>query len=282
MEQLKKIGQLCRQHYEKMILIIVLILLAGAVWYLYQASQNENEKVRQMAEGYQKKAGKPITPVSLASFEAALKMATNPPALNYSGNHNLFNPVKWQMNRANGQVIKVTKGTEIGAGAMQVTSIAPIELTIAYERAAKFGSEVTGYSIVVTNEQAMRFQLCRIMQFVSMNANNVPRFSTNTQVFVITDVKGPPEDPTELVATLTDFNNQKISFAPGKPYSRTVGYEAEMKYPPTGKAYPRLRKDSPIDIEGEPYKVVDISANRVVLSDDSNGKRYTIVFTAAP
>ena len=282
MEQIKKIGQLCRQHYEKMILIIVLILLAGAVWYLYQASQDENEKVRQMAEGYQKKAGKPITPVSPASFDAALKMATNPPALNYSGNHNLFNPVKWQMNRANGQVIKVTTGTEIGAGAMQVSSISPLQLTIAFDAAALFGSEVTGYRTVVTNEATTNFRLRRIPQFISMNANNVPKFSTNSQVFILSDVKGPPEEPTELVAVLKDFDNEKISFAPGKPYSRTVGYEAEMKYPPTGKVYQRLRKDSPIDIEGEPYKVVDIIANRVVLSDDSNGKRYTIDYAAAP
>ena len=57
MEQVKKIGQLCRQHYEKMVLVIVLLLLAGAVWVLYGKSQEENDKVRQMTEGYTKKSG---------------------------------------------------------------------------------------------------------------------------------------------------------------------------------------------------------------------------------
>ena len=64
MEQVKKIGQLCRQHYEKLILVFVLLLLAGAVWVLYGASQDENQKVREMTEGYTKKAGKPITSVN--------------------------------------------------------------------------------------------------------------------------------------------------------------------------------------------------------------------------
>jgi hypothetical protein len=61
-----------------------------------------------------------------------------------------------------------------------------------------------------------------------------------------------------------------------------VGHEAELVYAPSGKKYPRLRKDSPLDIEGEPYKVVDITASKVVVSDDSNGKRYTIEQRVAP
>ena len=98
MEQVKKIGQLCRQHYEKFILVFVLLLLAGAVLVLYGASQEESEKIQQMTEDIIKKAGKPIPPVILAPFEAAMKTATNRPALNFSGKHNLFSPVKWQQN----------------------------------------------------------------------------------------------------------------------------------------------------------------------------------------
>ena len=83
MDQLKKIGLLCRQHYEKLILVFVLLLLAGAVFYLYQASQEEREKIRQIPIGFERKAGKSIPPVSLAGFEALIEQATNPPALNY-------------------------------------------------------------------------------------------------------------------------------------------------------------------------------------------------------
>ena len=278
MDQLKRIGQMCRQHYEKLILVFVLLLLAGAVFYLLKVSQDERDKTRQMTEGYKKKAGAPIEAVNLNRFEATLKVATNPPPLNYSGKHNLFNPVKWQQSRGGGPIIKVETGTEVGPSAMRIAGIRPMYLSIAFDRTASSGSGaeavVTGYHTVVTNEVAApRFR--RIPQFIATG-------TTNTQVFVLTEVKGPPDAPTELVALLKDFNNETVSFAPGKPYTRVVGFEAELKYPVNGKIYPRLRKDSPIDIEGEPYKVVDITSNRVVVSDDSNGKRYTIEQTVAP
>ena len=275
MEQVKKIGQLCRQHYEKLILVFVLLLLAGAVWVLYGASQDENEKVRKMTEDIIKKAGKPIAPVSLAPFEAAMKTVTNRPVLNFSGKHNLFSPVKWQMNRGAGGVIKVTSGSEVGPSAMRIVSTSPLQLTVAFGRAALSGAEVSGYHILVTNELAVAARQRFITQFVGTGA-------TNSQVFILSEVKGPPEAPTEMIAQLKDYNNEKISFAPQKHYTRTVGFEAELKYPVSGKVYSRLRKDSSLDIEGETYKVVDIAANKVVLSDDSNGKRYTIEQLVAP
>jgi hypothetical protein len=279
MEQLKRIVQLGRRHYEKLILVLVLLLLAAGVWYLYTQSQAEREKTQKMTEGYKKKAGPPFQPVDLSRFDKTMKMATNPPALNFSGKHNLLNPVKWQQPRAGGQIIKVVSGTEVGANAMRIVGVSPLLLSIAFDRAATSGTDadavVTGYHIVVTNDLILRPRNPRIVQYVPLGA-------TNTQVFILTEVKGPSNAPTEFVAQLKDFNNESITFAPGKPYTRVVGYETELSYPPSGRKYPRLRKDSPLDIEGEPYKVVDIGSNKVVVSDDSNGKRYTIEQTAAP
>ena len=204
-----------------------------------------------------------------------MKGMTNRPALNFSGKHNLFSPVKWQMNRGAGGVIKVTSGSEVGPSALRIVSTSPLQLTVAFGRAALSGAEVSGYHILVTNELAVAARQRFITQFVGTGA-------TNSQVFILSEVKGPPEAPTEMIAQLKDYNNEKISFAPQKHYTRTVGFEAELKYPVSGKVYSRLRKDSSLDIEGETYKVVDIAASKVVLSDDSNGKRYIIEQMVAP
>lgn len=275
-------GQLCRQHYEKLVLVVVLLLLAGAVFVLYGASQDENEKVRQMTKVFIEKSGAAIPPVSLVPFESAMKKATNRSPLNYSGSHNLFNPVKWIQDRNGGPPIKVQSGTEVGAGAMRLVSVTPLKLSISFDRAATSGSEVTGYHTIVTNELATTSRLRRMVQYIGLEQGKNPPFSTNTQVFILSEAKGPPEAPTELVAYLKDFDNEQITFSPGKPYERTVGFEAELKYTVSGKTYPRLRKDSSVEIDGETYKVVDIAANKVVLSDDSNGKRYTIDQMVAP
>jgi hypothetical protein len=275
MDQLKQIAQACRQHYEKLILVVVLLLLAFAVFQLFLASQEEGEKTRTMTEGFKTRAGGELKPVSLDRFMATMKVATNPPPLNFSGKHNLLNPVKWQQPRGGGPIIKVVSGDEVGGGALRIVSISPLNLSIAFSRPSLLGDEVTGYHIETTNDLVLRPRNPRQTQFVANGA-------TNTQVFILTEIKGPPKEPTELVAVLRDFNNEKITFAPNAPYTRVVGYEAELVYPPNGKKYPRLRKDSPLEIDGEPYKVVDISANAVVVSDDSNGKRYTIEQKAAP
>src|SRR6266508_3379191 len=123
MEQLKNIGQLCRQHYEKLILSFVLILLAVAVWFLYQASQDQKKEVRQVPIGFESRKVKLVEPVSLTAVEMVMKEATNPPTLNFAGPHNLFNPVKWQQPRAGGPIVKVQTGTEVGASAMQIVRI---------------------------------------------------------------------------------------------------------------------------------------------------------------
>jgi len=272
MEQVKKISDVCRQHYEKLVLVLALILLAGAVYYLYSESQKEKQTLEELPKAPTLKK-KQMAEVNLARFAEAANDATNPPIVNLSGKHNTFNPVKWQQQRAGEEPIKVETGKEVGPESLQIQRVTPLNLSIAFDRAAISGTPpdttVTGYHIMVTNEAATLPRFRRLTQFVQTNA-------TNTQVFLLTEIKGPADNPTELVATLRDFNNESISFAPNKPYSRTVGYEVELKYPSLGRTYPHLRKESAVDVDGEPYKVVDITPTRVVLSDDSNGKRYAI------
>lgn len=279
MEQLKNIGQWCRENYEKLVLIFVLVLLAAAVWILYQASQSESEKIREIPLDFDRRKVKLLQPANRDRFVTVLKEATNPPALQLSGPHNLFNPVKWQQPRGGGAMVKVQTGKEVGIEAMQIVRVTPLLLSISYERPAISGTPpditVGGYHLTVTNELALQANRRRMTQYYPLNA-------TNVSVLVLTEAKGPPDKPTELVAKLKDFGDEVITFAPEKPYTRPVGYEVELKYPNSGKTYPRLRKDSPFDVEGEPYKVVDISPNKVVVSDDSNGKRYTIEQIATP
>src|SRR6185503_12674978 len=146
--------------------------------------------------------------VNLATYEPVVRAGTNPPALNLAGKHNLFNPVKWQQARQGGQIIKIVSGTEVGPEAMRIVRVRPLQLILAYERAASSGSGadavVTGYHTVVTNELIANPVRRRIAQYLTIG-------DTNKQVFVLTEVKGPPLEPTELVAQLKDFGNEKVS-----------------------------------------------------------------------
>jgi hypothetical protein len=273
MEQLKKISGVARQHYEKIVLVLVLVLMGGAALLIYGQSQEERQRIKASVLSIDQIKVKPVKPVDLTRVEQAIQAAAAPPAVVMSGNHNLFNPVRWVYQ--GGQYIKVQTGSEIGPDRMVVEKIRPLSLIVAFERAVTSGSGdqilVTGYHTVVTNDMAVGAKR-RIPQFVGLN-------DTNKQVFVITAVKGPATNPTEMTLRLKDFNNETASFAPGKPYVRVIGYEADLKYQVNGTVVPKVRVGSTFPIEGDTYKIVDITEKSVVMSDQSNGKRYTI---AAP
>ena len=274
MDQLK---QLLRLHYEKIILVVVLLLMGVAAWMIYGKSQEERENIKKIPVGFERRAVKGVKPVDLGPIEKALQTVTNPPAVSLTGPHNLFSPVQW-IQYPGKPIIKNQTGQEVGPSKLQITEIRPLNLTIAYDRTASSGTGdqkvVNGYYIGVTNDLAVPSKR-RLMQFTSVN-------DTNKQVFVLTEVKGQADAPTEFVARLKDFNNESISFTTNKPYARIVGYEADLKYTLTSQTYLKQRKDGNITVEDVGYKIVDITESNVVLSDSSNGKRYTIGLTTTP
>jgi hypothetical protein len=283
MEQLKNLGQLCRQHYEKLILALVMLLLAGAVYFIYTASQKEVLDVGNLPEKFKKGGGKPPAAPVLTNVLAALDRSTNATnrlSLELSGSHNLLNPVKWVRPVGGGEPVKDVDGS-VGVRSMQIKGITPLQVTIAYTRAGSAevnGTvEVHGYQTMLTNDLEKHPRRRRKAQFIRrvVSDSGAVTFSTNKLFFDLTAVKGPAAAPTELTAKLKD-SDELVTFAPGKPFTRVVGYEASLVYPLSKRQYSRLRKGSSVDLEGESYKVVDISPGKVVLSDESNGKRYSI------
>lgn len=271
MEFLKKIAQGCRQHYEKVILTGALIGLGLAVWFLYEASLAEETKTAEYLKGVAKRPVKPVPPLDLARTQAALKKASSPPSFNLSSGHYLFNPVTWQLGR-DGNFIKIATGKEVGLSVLIASRIRPLNLSIALDRVATSGEPpnvtVNGYQMVSTNDAAPS-HLRRLPQFATVNATN------RNAVFILREVKGPPEAPTELIVELRD-TGERVSVLPNKPFTRTVDYEADLTYPITGKTYPRQRKGKIITAGGDTGKIAEITADTVVLSDESNQKTYNV------
>jgi len=276
MEQLRNFSQLCRQHYEKLVLTAGLLILAGAVWFLYTASGAEREKIREIPKSVEGRKVKGVQPVSLAGFNMAMKQVETPPVLDLARGHLLFNPVLWQ-SRAGGPAIKIQSNDQVGPGAMTVTSIEPFHLWVVYGTPSLSGvppdQTVIGYNMFSTNEFLPRNSRNRVIKsFIGgTGTNNAPKDA----LFFIREIKGDAKEPTEIAAELKE-DGEKFTVTPGKPYSRVIGYEADTLYKPSGRKYTNLRKGATIDIDGQNYKIVDILPNQVVLSDDSNGKQYSI------
>jgi len=272
MDFLKKITDACRSHYEKLLLSLVLLGLAGAVVYLSKIKSDEDNKIKDFlgkVVGTKKVAG--VKPVDLSVNDAALRLITNPPALNFSLPHHLFNPVKWQRRPPpDNTLIKLVTGDEVGWGKMTITRITPLNFMINLERVPTPGS----FYIGVTHEGAERaIDRKKKQRFATLNTKN--------EFFTLKEIKGPTEDPTEIILELAD-GTTKVSIAKDKPYTQVEGYEAELKYTIDGKTFNNLRLNSPIRFQGEDFIVVAITQNEVVVSARSNDKKYTVRQTTAP
>ena len=267
MESLKKFGRILRFHYEKILLSLVLLGLGFGVWYVYEASEEERQKIRDFPDTIERKGTAGVPEINLARQQALVQMAKNPPALNFSLPHNLVNPVLWRRS-ADGTMTPVRTGTEIGPDALVILNVTPLKFIIAFDRVA--GS---GYYINITNEYTTLQRERRIPQFVSLN-------NTNSKVFILREAKGPPENPTEFILELKE-TNERVSVTKEKPYSRVEGYQVDLKYPPeANKPFPNLRVGSSVRLSGEEYNIVYINQNEVVLSHRLNEKKFTVRKTA--
>ena len=275
MEQFRKLGQICRQHYEKLILSAALLVFAGAVYYLYQDSIAQRAAIRKIAEGFADLKVTGVRPVDLTASAAALKQAEHPPVVDFSHPHFLFNPLVWE-SRGGGEPTKLKSEDLTGPKAMRLVKINPLLLSIAYGSASAAGTEpdapVSGYWTFATNELFAVNSTKRVVRaFLSVGQTN------SAAPFSIIEVKGDAKEPTDIVGELKLPVVEKFNFAPGKAYSKILGHDAELRYLPTpARVYAGLRKGAYVEIDGQNYKIVDITPNAVVLSDDSNGKQWSI------
>ena len=262
MQFLSKLIEICRQHYEKVLLSFALLALAGAVIGIYYARINEQRKIEAYLQGLDRRVTTPLKPIDLGRFEAILQQASHPPALNLGTPHNVLNPVKW-VKQPDGQLIKSVKGTEATLDLLQLTNLHPLLLAIAYER--PMGS---GYSITTTNEMA-RGAGYRTVYSYQLNETNRP-------VLIVREVQGPKEDPAELMVELKD-SGERVSLARNKPFLRTNAFEVDLKY--ANKVFTRQRAGAALNLGGEDYKIVAITASEVVFSA-ANDKKYAVRLNA--
>jgi len=254
--------QFLKAHYEKVILSIVLLGLAAlaALMPLRVAQERERQDARE-AE-ITKRPVKEYQPIDLATNAAVLARLEQAPRVKLAGEHNLFNPVRWQK-RADGGLIKMS---ETGANAMEVQEIRPLWLRLSFD-------EVTGTS------QEVQYQLLYLneAQHAGRPTPRIAALKQKNNMFVIDEVVGEPSNPTALKVTIAG-DKEPVTIGPGKPYERIVGYTADLRYPPDDKLYKNQKVKDEFTIAGETYNIVAITQNEVVLSAKSNKKQTVLEY----
>lgn len=251
-----------KKHYEKIILSAVLLGVVGFLVFLPFVISHDQEEQKAMAEAVTSPKISPLPPLDLTRQQGASQRLVARANFDFSTTNKVFNPVEWKKG-ADGYPIKIKTGNEIVQAAV-VTKIAPLYFAVTLDQVT---TNATGARYVIGVERqgaANPAQRRKQQRFVSMD-------DKKKDAFTLVEVKGTPENPSELVLKLAD-SGDLISVSKEKPYRRADAYAADLKYDPEKKNFTGRRAGAAISFGGQDYIIVAIDADEVILSDQSNQK----------
>lgn len=254
-----------KKNWEKVLLGAVLIGLLFAVVGLPIKIASEKADMEEMRLRVTEKRVEPIGDVDVSLVENAIARTQKTAFLDLTTSNRVVNPVPWKRS-ASGQLFRVLTGDEVGVRAILVDSITPLYLIITLDSVLASDSGVR-YAIGVEKQAETSRNARRKRQtYTSVGEKN--------DTFLLREVKGPAEEPTALELELSD-TGERVTISPDKPFKRVDGYMTSLTYPPDNRTYNEERVGDNIVIEREPYNIVAITKDEVVLSARS-GKKTTL------
>jgi hypothetical protein len=256
-----------KQHYEKIILSVVLLGLIGAAVWLLQALGQAGDKL-------QSASANPPPPKAYrgADLTNALQGLANlkaPPALVLAGEHNLFNPVTWKK-KFDGTIFKISSGREEGPDALVIEKLTPLRFTISFGRAAG-----TGFYVDVAKENGASEAERRKRPFYISQTGDM-----RNQFFQVKSITGSGDDVKIAIEVLD--SKEFATITPQKPYERIDSYSVDLRYDlEQNKEWKDQRVGKVIYFYGDAYKIVYIDKNEVRVMANSNSKQTTIKWNAA-
>jgi hypothetical protein len=264
-----------KKHYEKILLGVVLIGMAVALALLPFFISSEKAKLTDMKSAVLHPKVKPLTNLDLSLPEQSLKRLASPAVIDFGPPNRLFNPLPWEKT-ADGHLIS---RESVGPSRIVVTNITPLFLVLTLDSVTVSDS---GPKYVIGIEKQAAATPGQRNKKQSLCSLNPP---TKNETFTMLEVRGKPEEPSQIVVQLNDSGDKAI-ITKEQPYRRVDGYMADLHYDLEKKSWPHRRVNStpPLSFNGEEYNIVAINQNEVVLSAKLNGKKWPIKAnpTAAP
>jgi hypothetical protein len=256
-----------RKHYEKIVLCVVLLGLAGAVLWMKSALVKVQTTLA-TSESRPPPKTAPPQPLDLSVYQQALAQITNPPTVVLSGAHNLFNPVTWQR-MANGDLKKIIK---TGPDALIVTNIIPIYTIIAYDHPSP-GSPV--YVMMIETNADLRLPNRRKRQDLARKGEKV-----KSGLYIVRGIKGAEDDPSEINLEILQTGDTNVWVSTNTPYKRVESYLADLKYDPDPTlSLLKKRTNDDFNLDNEPYKIIEITNDAVRVQDRHTTKVTEIKWT---
>jgi hypothetical protein len=231
---------------------------------------SEREELRQTRDSIISVKVEALKPLDLSTAENALKRIQSGARLDFSGAHNLLNPVPWQK-APNGTLARIQPGKEMALPT--ITKLTPLYLSVSYEGVGAAGSN---YLVKVNRETETNPKKASTSKYLKPGEK--------IDVFTLREVKGPAENPTALIFDATD-TGETATVTAEQPFRRVDGYMTDLHFAPEKRSWSNLRVGGRLSFGGDDYNVAAINAIatnqfEVVLSAKSTGKKTTITSSA--
>jgi hypothetical protein len=255
-----------KKHYEKIVLCVVLLGLAGAALWMSSVIKHVREELQPVDIPPPPKKVT-LAPVDMTPDERALEQITNPPPVVLSGDHNLFNPVTWKR-KANGELMKIVK---TGPDALGVTNIVPLYTIIAYERP-------TDSPVYVMSWQ--QHADIRLPNRRGTLEHSHKDEKIKSVPYIVRGIKGAENDPSEINLEIVDTGETNVWVSTNAPYKRVDSYMADLKYDPDPLLSLKQQKvGDHFRLDNDPYKIVEITNNAVRVQSERTTKVTEIKWT---
>jgi hypothetical protein len=244
-----------KRHYEKIVLCLVLLGLAGAAVWMRMTIERIHGSLGpapQVAPSARRKENKAasLAPIDLSTDQVVLAEVTNPPTITLSGDHNLFNPVTWKR-KSDGTFLKIIKS---GPNAVVVSNITKLYTVIAYDHPSGNGSGV--YVMAIKQHSDPQHPSRPVTEYAKKDEK------MKSGLYIIRDIKGDSDAPSELDLELPQ-TGETVAVTKDKPYQRVDSCIADLRYEPESKTLSKVHVNDFITLDGEQYKVVEITTNAV-------------------
>jgi hypothetical protein len=255
-----------KKHYEKIILIAVLLGVVGFLVFLPFVIAADQAQLIEMTVGVLPPNPRLLQSLDMTAQQNILERLQTPANFDFSTTNKLFNPLEWKMG-ADRVMFPIKHGNEIGVGAAVVTKITPLYLVVTLDQ-------------VDTNAPDPRY----VIGLEHQAAPTLPMRHKQTRyaavgekkdLFTLISIKGDPLNPDEVVLKLTD-TGEMATLSKDKPFQRVDAYTTDLKYDPEKKFFANRRVGSTVSFNGEDYIIVAIDSDEVILSSQSNQKRTTL------
>jgi len=278
-----------KNHYEKVVLSLVLLLMAGGAVMLVLGAGSVQQELDNFKKVVVETGGQRPDPPNRGEYLSAISNA-QPRLIDLTKGHKVFNPELWYVN-TNGDLII---GTNVGVSKLFVTEIKPLRLKL--ELVISGNAERPSYLVKMTKEFMPKVSDQKpINRSISLNSTNYLDETKPVRKFngylVPRAISGPPDNPTvELDYHDPSRDVEKVKLTKAQPFETVVDYGAKLLYSveniqfpsPARKDINYERKDSQLVFAGDTNIIVEITATNVVVKAISNDKPTTIPLAPPP